>query len=174
MKFGSILLSKGKDYFYIMHLAYGAGREKERERLWNYAKQNELIGLDLTNDVRNDWNEVSDSVKRSLRSRRPVWVEQFDTFCNEMKIYDLVMILNGWDSLLGIAEISEPCHRYNRSLSEVSGGPFFDHVRRVKWTRAWDYYRRLILPEPVKGFNNTLFKVKTHTRFWSILTNIDV
>jgi hypothetical protein len=47
MKFGSIVLSRGKDYFYIMHLAYGLGREKERERLWNYAKQNKLIGLDL-------------------------------------------------------------------------------------------------------------------------------
>lgn len=174
MKLGDILLSKGKDYFYIMHLAYGAGREKERERLWNYAKQNRIIGLDLVDFVRNDWNDVSDSVKQLLRSQRPIWFKQFDRFCNEMTVDDLVMVLNGWDSLLGVAEISEPRYRYVKSLSEASGGPFFDHVRSVKWRRACDYDRRLVLPEPIRGFNNTLLKVKTGTKFWSILANVDI
>lgn len=137
MKFGSTVLSKGKDYFYIMHLAYGPGREKERERLWNYAKQNKLIGLDLPRTVMKNWNEMSDSAKLSLRSERPIWGKQFDTFCNEMKMNDLVLVLNGWDSLLGSAEISEARHQYDKSLSEASHGPFFDHIRRVKWIRAW-------------------------------------
>jgi hypothetical protein len=82
--------------------------------------------------------------------------------------------LNSWDSLLGTAEISEVRHQYDKSLSEVFQGLFFDHIRRVEWIRAWDYDKRLVLPELLRGFNNTLLKVKAHTKFWSILTNVDI
>lgn len=46
MKLNALL--KGRDYFYIMHLNYANQGERTmeiRERLWNYARENEVIGL---------------------------------------------------------------------------------------------------------------------------------
>jgi len=54
-------------------------------------------------------------VKRFLSK---IWVKQFDIFCKEMKIGYIVLVLDDWDSFLGIAEVIERRHRYNRELSE--------------------------------------------------------
>lgn len=51
MNFGDLLRSERKDYFYIMHLSYGTNKA-ERERLWNYAIDKKMIGLDLPDIVR--------------------------------------------------------------------------------------------------------------------------
>ena len=152
------------EYFYIMHLSYNGRKKRE---LWNYAKNENLIGLDYPKIVTDDWVKIRESVKRFLSK---IWVKQFDIFCKEMKIGDVVLVLNGWDSLLGIAEVIERCHRYNRELSE--NHIFFDHVRRVKWKVKYEYDDRLKLPEPLKGFNNTLSRVVPHKKRWTILSNL--
>lgn len=166
MGFKALLSEKGKDYFYIMHLSYNG---RERERLWNYARENNLIGLDVPSIVTDNWIKVRESAKKSLPN---IWVRQFDIFCNEMKVGDIVVTLNGWGSLLGVAKITESHHRYDKELSDKE--IFFDHVRQVQWIKRREYANRLLIPEPIKGFNNTLSKVMPHTRRWSILTNLGI
>lgn len=163
---------EGRDYFYLMHLSYGTMREDDREEHWNYARENKLIGLDLPKEVPKNWNEMSDSAKQSLRLRRPIWFNQFETFCNKMKADDLVVVVNGWDSFLGIGRVSKPQHEYRKELSENL--TFFDHVRGVKWDRAQNYDNRIQLSTPLKGFDRTLLEVKANTRFWEILSNVDL
>lgn len=160
-----LLSEKGKDYFYIMHLSYEG---RERERLWNYAERREIIGLEH-GDVNDDWNDVRESVEIS-----GIWRKQFEMFCNEMKVGDLVFVLNGWDSLLGIAEVIERRYQYDENLSSGSAERFFDHIRRVHWRRIYGYANRLRLPHPIEGFNNTLYKVKPNTHRWSILINLSI
>jgi len=166
VKIADLLFTRKKDYFYIMHLSYNGD---ERERLWNYAREHNLIGLDLPDDVTDDWIKVREKVKRSIPN---IWVRQFDMFCNEMTVGDIVLTFNGWDSLLGIAEIAECNHQYDRSLSGKELTGFFDHIRRVRWIREYEYTNRLPLSQPIEGFNNTLSKVKSNSRRWSYLTGL--
>jgi hypothetical protein len=168
MNITDLVSTRKKDYFYIMHLSYNGD---ERERLWDYAREHDLIGLDLPDDVTDDWIRVREKVKGSIPS---IWVRQFDIFCNEMTVGDIVLILSGWDSLLGIAEITECNHRYDRSLSgrELTG--FFDHIRRVRWIREYEYAHRIPLSQPIQGFNNTLSTVRPSSQRWSNLTGLNV
>lgn len=168
MKVEDLLSEKEKDYFYIMHLSYNG---RERKRLWNYAKENNLIGLDYPDVVTDDWNKIREAVKGSLP---PIWVKQFDMFCNEMKVGDIVLVLSGWDSLLGIAEIIEYRYQYDKNLSQGIVEPFFDHVRQVQWIIKYEYANRLSIPQPIKGFNNTLSRVESHTHRWLILKNLNI
>jgi hypothetical protein len=168
MKLADLLSSRKKNYFYIMHLSYEGA---ERERLWNYAREHDLIGLDLPDDVTDDWVKVCEKVKESIPN---IWVRQFDIFCYEMKVDDIVVALNGWNSLLGIAEIVEPNHRYDRSLSGKELTGFFDHIRRVRWIKEYEYIHRLPLPRPIKGFNNTLSRVKHGSQRWSDLIGLNI
>ncbi|MEM2129050.1 MAG: hypothetical protein QXZ70_00475 [Candidatus Bathyarchaeia archaeon] len=55
MKLDEFLFKTSKDYFYIMHLSYN-GRKKPR--LWNFAKEKKLIGLDAPGIVTDDWNKT--------------------------------------------------------------------------------------------------------------------
>jgi len=170
MKFGNMLLAEGKDLFYIMHLSYGRAKG-ERERLWNYAKENNVIGLDYPDVVRDDWVRVRESVKRLLPK---IWIRQFDMFCSEMHVSDIVVALNGWDSFLGIAKITEPRHKFDIKLSGTEATGFFDHIRQVEWIRKREYANRLTLPQPIQGFNNTLSKVTPNSQRWSILTDLSI
>jgi len=166
MTLATLLSERGRDYFYIMHLSYNGQR---REELWSYARANRMIGLDAPRIVRDSWTNVRESAERHLG---PTWVRQFDTFCNEMLVGDLVLALNGWDSLLGVAEIIEPKHIYDRTLSDTE--TFFDHIRRVKWIRQYEYNRRRMLPEPLRGFNNTLSKINLGSSRWQMLVNLAI
>ena len=166
MKFENLLSDRGKDYFYIMHLSYNGSKRRE---LWNYAKENNIIGLDASRIVRDDWTKVRHSAKRLLPD---IWVRQFDTFCSEMRRGDIVLALKGWDSLLGVAEITQRHHIYNRQLSATE--KFFDHIRQVKWIRKYEYDYRQILSKPLEGFNNTLSIVTRSSPRWSILTNLTI
>ena len=166
MKVGQLLSDTGEEYFYIMHLSYEG---RERRRLWQYAQRDRVIGLSH-HAVNGDWVEVRELVMGSLV---PIWVRQFDMFCCEIGRDDIILILCGWDSLLGIAQTAETHHRYDEQL--VTGhDPFFDHVRRVCWIREYEYDAGIPVYPPIEGFNNTLSKVRPHTRRWAILTNIDV
>ena len=167
MKVEDLLSRKNKDYFYIMHLSY---QGRERERLWNYAKENNLIGLDYSRLVKDDWNRI----RKPIQGLPRIWVRQFEIFCNAMKKGDIVLILSGQDSLLGIAEIIESRYQYDRNLSEGIVESFFDHIRQVRWLREYEYANRLTIPQSIKGFNNTLCRVEPPTRRWSILKNLNI
>ena len=164
----NLLLEKGRDYFYIMHLSYDG---RERRRLWNFARRENLIGLSYPDIVDNDWVKIREVVKDVLPN---IWVRQFDAFCNEMSVGDIVLLLNGWNSLLGIAKITKQRHQYNRDLSHRAVDPFFDHIREVHWITSHEYDHRVTLPEPIKGFNNTLSKIETSTKRWAILKNVEL
>lgn len=154
-----------REYFYIMHLSYNG---RERRRLWEFARRDNLIGLSMSDYVTDDWNRVRDTAKDLLP---PIWVRQFDMFCNEMKINDIVLVLNGWDSLLGIAKIAKHHYQYDFDLSQGDDS-FFDHVREVEWNLEREYDKRLALPQPIRGFNNTLSKIEPRTHRWSILSRL--
>ncbi|MEM2506001.1 MAG: hypothetical protein QXF61_03020 [Nitrososphaeria archaeon] len=166
MKLKDLLNSKGKNHFYIVHLSYNG---KNREKLWNFAKENSLIGLDLPGIVYDDWLKIRNSVARRVSK---TWIRQFDTFCTEMQVGDVVIVLNGWDSVLGVAEITRDRHEYNRIFSDKQ--IFFDHIRKVKWLKTNEYNARQKLPTQLKGFNNTLSKVTPKSKRWELLTNLDV
>jgi len=166
MKFGTLLSSREKDYFYIMHLSYNGDK---REELWDYAKKNNLIGLDAPRIVKGDWVKVRETARKSLRKG---WIRQFDTFCSRMQKGDLVMVLSGMDSVLGVAEIAESRHRYDRSLSDSEA--FFDHIRQINWIRRREYRNRLMLSRPLYGFSHTLSIVTRNSPRWPILTDIDI
>jgi hypothetical protein len=99
MKIKDLLFAEGKDHFYIMHLSYNG----KRRELWDFAKENNLIGLDVPEIVTNDWLKIRQLAKSKLTN---TWVRQFDIFCTEMQAGDIVIVLNGWDSILGIAELT--------------------------------------------------------------------
>lgn len=161
---------EGRDYFYLMHLSYGTWTEEDREEHWNYARDNSLIGLDLPREVPKNWNEMSNSEKQSLRLRRKNWFNHFEMFCNEMKVDDLVVVVSGQKSFLGIGKVNRTKYEYRKELSE--NAIFFDHVRSVKWIIAQNYDNRIQLSTPLKGFDRTLLRVKANTRFWKILSNV--
>jgi hypothetical protein len=169
MKLGEYF--EGRNYFWLMHLSYGTWTEEDRREHWDYAKDHSLIGLDLQ-EVPKDWNNMSDSEKQALRSQKPNWYDHFESFCNEMKPNDLVIIANGWDSLLGIGKVkaSQPPYEHHEELR----GIFFDHIRKVKWDVAREYDDRIRLSAPLTGFDRTLLRVKANTIFWKILSNVDL
>ncbi|MDH5482897.1 MAG: hypothetical protein OEY22_08470 [Candidatus Bathyarchaeota archaeon] len=166
MKLKEFLFKTSKDYFYIMHLSYN-GREKIR--LWNYAKENKQIGLDSPRIVTNSWNKIREYVKNRLSK---IWVRQFDLFCREMQIGDIVLVLDGWDSLLGIAEILNDNYQYKKELSAEH--IFFDHVRDVDWIGKFEYDKSFHLPRRLNGFNNALSKVEFNTGRWNDLIELDI
>jgi len=88
---------------------------------------------------------------------------------------DYVVILNGTKSVLGIAKITEPRHRYDPNLSSYKNPDrFFDHIREnVKWIKKYPY-DGCPLPQPLT-FDNTIEIVTPRTRSlrWKILTTID-
>lgn len=170
MKFGDLLLSEHKDHFYVMHLSYGVNK-RERKRLWNYAKDNDLIGLDLPNIVKRNWTTLSELERKVARR---TWIRQFDLFCKEMRTGDYAVALNGCDSLLGIACVTQPNHRFDKRLTGKEKTGFFDHIREVDWRLKYEYDEKLALPQPIKGFNNTLSRVTPRSSRWAILTSISI
>jgi len=162
VKFGALLSGEGKDYFYIMHLSYDG---EERERLWNYAKENNIIGLSHKY-VEDDWTKVRKKAKNLVGKG---WVRQFDSFCRLEK-GDIVMLLNGMDSVLGVAIATESKHRYDENLNDV----FFDHTRRVEWKVKYEFTRRKNLPKLLEGFSHTLSRVTKKSPRWHMLVNLDL
>lgn len=167
MNLKSLLDTEGKDYFYIMHLSYG--RNNKREPLWDYAKKKRVIGLDLPNPVNDDWNKIKESVRGKRKLISGNWERQFEIFCNEMKKSDIVVILNGWDSVLGVAKVIEDEYYYDQELI----GIFFDHFRKIDWIRKYNFDERLRLQPPLNGFNNTLQKVEQGTKRWKSLVLVE-
>ena len=124
MELNDLLSEKKKNHFYIMHLSYEG---KERRRLWDFANKNNLIGLDYHTVVKNDWDEVRDNVKDQLPG---IWVKQFDIFCYELEKYDIILVMNGWLSLLGIAEITKKTMNTKESFHKGVWTPFLIMLER--------------------------------------------
>lgn len=162
MKFGTFLASEGKEHFYIMHLSYDGD---ERDTLWDYARKNNVIGLSHR-EVNDDWEKIRDKIKGRITKG---WIEQLDTFCG-MQRGDIVMVLNGIDSLLGVAKVTQTKHKFNEKLDDV----FFDHTRQVEWVTKYEYVKRRMLPDPMIGFSRTLSKVPRYSPRWPLLTNLEI
>ena len=170
--FGELLASENRDHFYLMHLSYGRYMD-QRRRLWELATSDNVIGLDCRS-VRRNWATLSEPERQETSQ---FWARQFELFCTEMHVGDCVVILNGTYSVLGIARITEPRHRYRPELSSrnlENPSRFFDHVREnVDWVRQYPWEGN-ILPEPLT-FDGTLERVtpRTHSPRWRVLTMID-
>jgi hypothetical protein len=170
--FGEILASENKDYFYLMHLSYGRDLD-QRKRLWEIALSKNMIGLDLPEEVKRNWVNLSVEEQESVGTH---WKWQFNRFCNDMHVGDYVVILNGTHSILGIAKVTEPRHLHDRKLSDRKNpNRFFDHYRQnIYWLlkHQWDGYP---LPEKLT-FDGTLDKVtpKTRSPRWKVLTAIQL
>lgn len=176
--FGDLLSSEHKDHFFLMHLSDNG---KDRERLWKHAKDNSVIGLDSVTEVPRPYWEMSDSEKQSLRLRHPILFNEFEMFCNEMPYEKdaLVVVMNGWDSILGIGRIKLSRCDYKKEWSEREGSEkpiFFDHVMSIKWEPKYthSYNQRQVLETPLKGFNRILLKVKRNTKFWIALSDVEL
>lgn len=167
MKLKSLVDTKGKDCFYIMHLSYG--KNNRRNLLWNYAKKNNIVGLDLPYIVEDDWNKVKELAKERGISR--IWEKQFEIFYNEMGKDDIVVILAGWDSILGVAKVDDEYPEYNEKIRIEE--EFFEHFRKVRWLKAYNFDNCFRLRNPVKGFNNTLQKVKQGSKWWTSLVTTE-
>jgi len=117
-----------------MHLSYGLDKT-QRERLWEYTSKNHIIGLEHKAVKEN----LGFSFQIKKKKPKAFWKGQFNNFCEKMEAGDYVVILNGTSSILGIAKITEPKHRYVSSLSshnESNPDRFFNHVRRnVEWKK---------------------------------------
>jgi len=166
MKIADLLSERRRKRCYIMHMSYNGSRERE---LWDYAKDNNIIGLDFPRYVKDNWSRVREWAMRFVGK---TWTRQFDVFCNEMGTHDIVLVLKGWDSLLGVGEIAEPDHVYDRNLSKTE--QFFDHTRAVEWIKAYEFEEAPLLAKPLRGFNNALSKVMPQSKRWRTLTNIDI
>ena len=165
---GDLLHELEKDYFFMMHLSY---KGKEKERLWNFAIQNELIGLQRKS-VNDDWAKIRDHIIDKIDG---VWIYQFDRFCRcgprkeeGMDIGDIVIILDGQRFLLGIAQIIGE-HKFCGKLKHI----FFDHVRPVLWKYELNYEDRLPINQ-LESFSKTLKRIEQDKNYneWKILTSV--
>lgn len=161
MKIETLLEQRDLTYFYIMHLSWNG---RQRRRLWNYAKQNRIIGLSHRYvDV--DWEKASSRIKDLVSN---IWKSQFDYFC-KMEKGEIVVVMNGFDSILGVAEIKKNQHDFDLDLAEN----FFNHYREVKWIRDYEYEKRKNLRNPIT-FRNTLAIIDEYSKRWFYLLNEEI
>lgn len=166
MKIDDLLL--GNEFFYIMHLSFG--KDSRRKELWNFARKKKIIGLDHR-DILGDWPQIKEEGTHNLSN---TWTGQFDMLCENtssksMNNGDIVVVMAGLDYVLGIGRVIGP-HRYD--ITYRNRDQFFDHVRPVEWIIAYDYESRKKIP-PVRGFENTLYRVeKDHVR-WALFSHLD-
>ncbi|WP_456474369.1 phospholipase D-like domain-containing protein [Candidatus Pyrohabitans sp.] len=158
---------KNRKYFYIMHLSYNGDMRKE---LWDYAKDNNLIGL--SHQEVDEWTEDRESIINEKRLKKG-WIGQFDLFCSIMKKGDIVLILDGERYLLGVAEVSDNKHKLLKIDELEHDFYFFDHVREVIWIEEHEYDERRRLPQQI-GFKNTLNMVKPGHKRWKKLENFTI
>jgi len=174
MKLTSLLNDKKKDYFYIMHLSYDGA---DRKHLWECAKENNIIGLNHCGIIEHDWRRKRESLKKK-NCISEIWARQLDMFHgmdkDEMGKDDIVVVLDGWSCVLGIAENLGGCN-YDKNRSNCNGysGGFFGYTRKVEWRKSYEWDKRRSLKNPVRGFNNTLSKVDKSKKWWTSLVDFD-
>lgn len=158
-----LLSELNKNYFYIMHLSYEG---KEKEKLWEYARKNSIVGLS-NSYVTGYWLNVE---KRARRHLDGVWIHQLDLFCKDMALGDIILVLDGCDRLLGIGQTKENEARYSKRFAKV----FFDHVRYVNWIVTYDFDKAVALRNPLDRFTNTLSKVEKGKKYWRELAYLQL
>jgi len=161
MKIQDLLNKKNLDYFYIMHLSYEG---RERRRLWNHAKKDNIIGLQHIK-INEDWEEATSDTKNSLSN---LWRSQFNYFC-DMERGDIVVVMNGYDSILGVAKLTIDHHNFTPELWDV----FFDHNRPVEWIKEYEYDNRKPLKNPIT-FRNTLALIDETSKRWNSLLKEEI
>lgn len=156
MKLQTLLNQKNLGHFYIMHLSYDG---RERKRLWDYACNKKIIGLSH-GAVNVNWTKAPPSMKKTVSNS---WKSQFNYFI-EMEKGDIVVVMNGWSSILGIAEILKDKHCFDYNLF----GVFFDHYRDVEWIQSYEYVNRKELKNPII-FRNSLAFIDEDSKRWNTL-----
>ncbi len=146
-----------------MQLRYGRDpSEPTRRRLWEFARTNNLIGLDYTRhpNANLSWEDFPPSQKGLLSAW---WRHQFDLFYSIQK-NDCVVVLDGQTKLLGVGIAISPCE----FRSEQTG--FFRHVITVDWLQAFEWDKRLRLPLQLwfGGFRNTIQKIDKNSGYWRV------
>jgi len=162
---------EGLPYCYLMHLNYGTGTDEDRQTIWEFGKNNKIIGLDVL-DVNQDWNTKTKKEKEDFRLEAPNWFDHFEKFCNNMTKNDTVIIMAGHNFFLGLGRITKKDYNYNPSLK--NDRKFFDHTRKVEWEIALEYNNRVKLRKPLKGFNRTLLRITPNHKYWRILESLNV
>lgn len=162
---------KGRNYFYIMHLNYGDVFDHSeclhnREMLWKYARENKKIGLNH-DFVEGSWYNESIRETAIAKGLPTIWSNQFDIFYNSMIKHDIVVILAGLDSILGVAEVKDEEPNYNPESEEN----FFPHTRKVCWIHEYTFGNRHMIPSVI-GFVNTINRVEPDTERWRSLTAV--
>jgi hypothetical protein len=158
-----LLSELNRSYFYIMHLSYEG---EEKERLWNYARKNSIVGLSNSH-VTGYWLDVENWARGRLDG---TWIHQFDLFCKDMELGDIIIVLDGCSHLLGVGQTKENDARYSKHFSKV----FFDHVRYVNWIITYDFDKSALLPHPLDRFTNTLSKVEKGRKYWNELVPLQL
>ena len=139
-----------------MHLSYGG---EYRERLWRYAYENNLIGLDYEG-VDEEWVKIPESKREKLIQTRD-WHRQFQLFCENMKVGDCVLVTAGMSPsyLLGVGLVASP-YFFDKKLDE-----FFRHLREVRWLVKYKWEDR----RPFKAyFRKTLLRIDSNSRLWNL------
>lgn len=152
-----------------MHLSYGDEGKctiPYKEHLWNVARERKKIGLSHYL-VEGAWNDEGVEDSALAKGLVPIWRHQFDLFYNHMRKDDIVVILVGWDSILGVAEVTGEPEPYDKKEE----GKFFSHTRKVRWIKDYDFDKRHMIT-PVKGFINTLHMVEQGTERWTNLMTV--
>lgn len=164
MKLKSLLDKKRKNHFYIMHLSYNGA---QRERLWNYSKAHNIIGISHRKIFKYDW--VKAPKARNFISG--LWAKQLDTFCFEIENDDIVVIMDGWNSVLGIAEdLGDYKYRPELARFHPYNGDFFCYTRQVgNWVKRYNYGDGYQLKSQLIGFNNTISKLDDGGKWWTSL-----
>ena len=156
-----LLKQENKDYFYIMHMSWEG---RYREERWKYARKYNIIGLQH-NKIEKNWVIANSNIKKSISK---IWQRQFDYFCN-MKAGDIVVIMCGFFSILGVAQIGQKKVQYKRKLTPT----FFDHVREVEWVKKYKFDMRRPLKKPIR-FTNTLALIDETSKRWKSLRNEEI
>ena len=88
-------------------------------KLWDYARKHKLIGLDRS-DMNHNWNDFTDAEKKAYYWNISItWHRQFQAFCNKMEKDDVVVVLEGQHSVLGVGRVEKgerETHRYQPDL----------------------------------------------------------
>jgi hypothetical protein len=158
-----LLSELNRSHFYIMHLSYEG---EDRERLWNHARKNNIVGLS-NSYVSGYWLDVEKWARSRLDG---TWIHQFDLFCKDMELGDIILVLDGCARLLGVGQTRENDARYSKRFSRV----FFDHIRYVSWIITHDFDASAPLRYPLDRFTNTLSKVEKGKKYWNELSPLQL
>lgn len=162
---------KGRDHFWVMHLTYDGDNG---EVLWEYAKQRGKIGLDLW-AFNMSWNDQTPDEKLVFYHNSRMWYNQFEALCNKMEKDDIIVIIQGQKSILGVGRTTKGKGEYDYSPELKTKEIFFDHTRDVSWDMTWNYddnNKPDIVRLPI--FTATLMRAPAGGKYWEALQKVEL